>query len=113
MDGLLRLMTEMQGAEFTYNPRLRNWERPRPNNVAGKGHIEKPGQARNIIWQTRAAAPTESENALGDALEKALGAGADSLAALASAVNAENLLAPDGSEWNETSLAAELHRLGA
>lgn len=113
MDGLLRLMTEMQDAELSYNPHLRNWERPRPNNVAGKGHIQKPGQTRNIIWQTRAAAPTEPENALGDALEKALGAGADSLAALASGLNSENLLAPDGSAWTEASLAAELHRLGA
>ena len=113
MDGLLRLMTEMQDAQFTYNPHLRSWEHAQPNNVAGKGYIEKPGQAKNIIWQTRSRAPTEAENALGDALVEALDDGAETLAQLADGLNARHLVAPDGSPWTAASLAAELHRLGA
>lgn len=113
MDGLLRLMTEIQGAQHAYNPYLRSWERPRPNNVAGKGFIEKPDEAKNIIWQTRSVEPTEAEVALGDALEKVLGDGAETLAQIVDGLNALNLLAPGGAAWTEATLAAELHRLGA
>ena len=31
---------------------------PQPNNVAGKGQIEIPGQVENRVWQNRKAAPT-------------------------------------------------------
>ena len=41
---------------LSYNPNLVPWERPAPNNVAGKGHIEQPGKVANIVWQTRATA---------------------------------------------------------
>lgn len=113
MDGLLRLMTEMQDAQFTYNPKLRSWERAQPNNVAGKGYIEKPGDVKNIVWQTRSHTPTESENALGHALESVLDDGAETLAQIVDGLNARDLVAPDGAKWTETSLANELHRLGA
>jgi hypothetical protein len=111
MDGLLRLMAELQ--ELAYNPELRSWEWVQPNNVAGKGRIEKPGEAKNIIWQNRASAPTAYENALADALEKALGGGAETLAQIVDAINAASLRAPDGSAWTDASFAAELRRLGA
>ena len=42
-----------------------------PGGDASKGSIEKIDAIRNIAWQTRAALPTEYENALGDLLEKA------------------------------------------
>ena len=48
-----------------------------PNNVAGKGYIEQPGKVANLVWQTRAAAPTAYENALGDALQAAFEGGAE------------------------------------
>ena len=111
MDGLLRLMAELQ--ETACNPELRAWQGAQPNNVAGKGRIEKPGEARNIVWQNRATAPGEYENALGDALEKILGGGAETLEQIVAGLIVANFRAPDGSAWTETSFAAELHRLGA
>lgn len=113
MDGLLRLMAEIQDAKLTYNPYLRGWEKPTPNNTAGKGYIEKPDDAVNIIWQTRSATPSEAENALADGLEQVLGDGAETLAQIAAGLNALHLAAPGNDVWNEASLAAELHRLGA
>lgn len=113
MDGLLRLMAEMQDAKLKYNPYLRDWSKAVPNRVSGKGDIEKAGEAENIIWQTRDAAPTAAENALADALERSLEKGATTLEQLACDLNAENLLAPGGDSWSAEQLAAELHRLGA
>ena len=57
---------------MNFNPYLKPWQAAQPNNVAGKGQIEVPGRVPNIVWQNRAAAPTDYENALGDALEKVL-----------------------------------------
>lgn len=114
MDGLLKLINEVQEAELQYNPKLRAWERTQPSSeVAGNSEIEKPGEGENIIWQNRSTPPTEAENALGDALEKVLGGGAETLPQIAEGLNEHNLLAPDGNAWTEQSLAAELHRLGA
>ena len=52
-----------------FNPHLKPWLAPQPNNVAGKGVIEKPGETENFVWQTRKAEPTQYENDFGDALE--------------------------------------------
>ncbi len=98
---------------LAYNPNLVPWERPAPNNVAGKGHIEKPGHVTNIVWQTRAAAPTAYENALGDALEAAFEAGARSPEDIVRAFNRTGLLAADGQSWTEERFLAEMRRLGA
>ncbi len=77
------------------------WERPAPNNVAGKGHIEQPGKVANIVWQTRAAAPTAYENALADALEAAFEGGAKNPGDIVRALNRTNFLAADGQPWTE------------
>lgn len=111
MDGLLRLMAELQ--ETAFNPALRAWDSAKPNNVAGRGSIEKPGEGRNIVWQNRAAAPTAYENALGDALERILGAGVETLDGIVAQLDAAGLRAPDGSPWTAQAFAAELRRLGA
>ncbi len=63
-----------------FNPFLKPWLAPQPNNVAGKGVIEKPGETENFIWQTRKAEPTQYENDFGDALEKVFEAGANGVA---------------------------------
>ncbi|MGO4332282.1 recombinase-like helix-turn-helix domain-containing protein [Cupriavidus sp. 2TAF22] len=99
--------------DLAYNPNLAPWERPAPNNVAGKGHIEQPGKVANVVWQTRAAAPTAYENALGDALEAAFEAGALNPADLVRAFNQAGFLGADGQAWSEERLLAELRRLGA
>lgn len=98
---------------LAYNPNLVPWERPAPNNVAGKGHIEKPGSVANIVWQTRAAVPTAYENALGDALEAAFAGGAKSPEDVVRAFNHAGFLAADGQPWTEERFLCEMRRLGA
>ena len=98
---------------LAYNPNLAPWERPAPNNVAGKGHIEQPGKVANIVWQTRAAMPTAYEDALGDALEAAFEAGAKSPEDIVRSFNQAGLLGADGQPWTEARFLAEMRRLGA
>ena len=48
----------MREVAVNFNPHLKPWLAPQPNNVAGKGVIEKPGETENMIWQNRKAEPT-------------------------------------------------------
>lgn len=98
---------------MNFNPNLRPWDAPQPNNVAGKGQIEKAGEVKNIVWQNRSAEPTGYENALADALEKSFENGAETLADVVASLNNMGLRALVGSEWTEESLAAALHSLAA
>ena len=68
---------------------------------------------RNIVWQTRSAAPTDYENALGDALEQAFGGGAETLDEVVQALNTQGFRAADGRPWSAASFEAEMARLGA
>lgn len=96
-----------------HNPFLQPWQAPAPNNVAGKGQIEAPGQAGNIVWQTRAAPPTAYENALGDAFEQVFESGAQTLEEVVQGLNAAGLRTPAGLAWSVTGFEAEIARLGA
>lgn len=96
-----------------HNPYLKPWKVAQPNNVAGKGVIEVPGQVENIVWQHREAAPTPYENALGDALEHAFAGGAETLEQVVESLNAQNVRAADGKPWTVASFEAEMARLGA
>ena len=96
-----------------HNPHLRPWLAPTPNNVAGKGKIEAPGQVQNIVWQSRAAAPTAFENSLGDALERAFDSGAESAEQVVAALNEGGLRTREGTAWTVAAFEAELARLGA
>jgi hypothetical protein len=96
-----------------YNPQLAPWDKPAPNNVAGKGYIERPGRVPNIVWQTRSALPTAYENALGDALEAAFEAGATTPEDVVRAFNRAGFLTADGQTWTEARFLAEMQRLGA
>lgn len=96
-----------------HNPKLKPWEAPSPNNVAGKGQIEAPGQIPNIVWQTRLAAPTDYENALGDALEKVFVDGAETLDQVVGGLNVLGFRMPDGRPWTAASFESEMARLGA
>jgi hypothetical protein len=95
-----------------HNPHLRPWLTPTPNNVAGKGKIEVPGQMRNIVWQNRAAAPTDYENALGDALEAVFEQGAQTAEQVAEGLNGIGFRTPDGDAWTAAVFEAEIARLG-
>ncbi len=95
-----------------HNPALKPWQTSAPNNVAGQGHIETPGQAINLVWQNRAAPPTPYENDLGDALEAVFEAGAQSLDEVVAGLNARGFRTPDGQAWTPESFERDLARLG-
>lgn len=94
-----------------YNPHLKPWRKPQPNNAAGKGVIERPGQAENVVWQTRPAPPTDYEQALADALVASFEEGVEELAPLVDLLNARGVRAPDGRPWTVESFEREIERL--
>ena len=98
---------------MNFNPYLKPWQPAQPNNVAGKGQIEVPGQVENIVWQNRAAAPSDYENALGDALERVFADGAETPAQVVAAFNARAFHTAEGTQWTVASFEAEMARLGA
>ena len=97
---------------MTHNPLLKPWIRPRPDDAAGKGAIERPDAVVNIVWQTRAAPPSEYENRLGDALVECFAAGVEDLSALVARLNELGVQAPDGTPWTAASFEREMARLG-
>jgi hypothetical protein len=107
------ISTSGNALNLDHNPELKPWQSPAPNNVAGKGQIEEPGQMKNIVWQTRAAAPSAYENALGDALEAVFGAGADTALQVVEGLNAHGFRRADGGAWSVAQFEAEMARLGA
>jgi len=95
-----------------HNPLLKPWIRPKPEDAAGKGWIERPAEVANVVWQTRAAPPTEYENKLGDALVACFGAGIVELNSLVARLNEMGVLAPDGARWTPAAFEREMARLG-
>lgn len=95
-----------------HNPFLKPWRQSKPNEVAGKGRIERPGDAHNIVWQTRAAPPSEYEIQLGDALESIFAAGIEDLPGVIGRLNAQGVRDPGGDIWTEESFQREIRRLG-
>ncbi len=95
-----------------HNPLLKPWIRPKPEDAAGKGWIERPAAVANVVWQTRAAPPSEYENKLGDALVACFGAGIVELNALIARLNEMGVLAPDGTRWTAAAFEREMARLG-
>ena len=96
-----------------HNPHLKPWQRPEPNQEAGKGKIENPDEVVNIIHQTRATPPTEYENQLGLALEKIFGDDVVELGEVVKCLNQMGVQAPYGEAWTEDSFSSEMKRLGA
>lgn len=97
-----------------YNPDLAPWEPISPNNVAGKGRVERPGHVANLVWQTRAAEPTAYENQLAGSLEAAFLGGAQTPADIVVVLNERGPRnAAGGEAWTEEAFLAEMRRLGA
>jgi hypothetical protein len=96
-----------------HNPHLKPWRQPQPNFTAGKGAIEKPGESANLVWQTRSAPPTEYENQLADALERAFEADAETAEDVVARLNEGGMLTSDGHTWTVERFEAELARLAA
>ncbi|WP_323121197.1 recombinase-like helix-turn-helix domain-containing protein [Burkholderia alba] len=101
----------MQEKTVNFNPHLKPWRAPEPNNVAGKGQIEIPGQMPNQVWQTRKAEPTQYENDLGDALERVFDTGATELSDVVDGLNRLGFRTPDGTAWTAERFRAELAAL--
>ncbi|WP_028225648.1 recombinase-like helix-turn-helix domain-containing protein [Paraburkholderia ferrariae] len=101
----------MREIPVNFNPWLKPWLAPQPNNVAGKGVIEQPGEAQNLVWQTRKAEPTQYENDFGDALEKVFEAGAVELDEVVAGLNGAGFRTPEGAPWTAERLAAEFRLL--
>ncbi|MFN0305770.1 MAG: recombinase-like helix-turn-helix domain-containing protein [Burkholderiales bacterium] len=95
-----------------YNPHLAPQGHASEDRDVGKGSIERPEDARNIPWQTRARLPSEYENRLGDALEHIFEGGATDLPAIVGGLNAAGLRSADGREWTTTLFEEEIRRLG-
>jgi hypothetical protein len=102
---------DMREQAVKFNPSLKPWLAPQPNNVAGKGVIEKPGEAQNFVWQNRKAEPTQYENDFGDALEKVFEAGAVELEEVVAGLNRVGFRTPEGATWTAERLAAEFRLL--
>ncbi len=100
-------------SRLDHNPHLKPWQMPTPNNVAGKGRIESPGDTPNLVWQTRAAPPSDYENTLGDALEVLFERGAETAEQVAAGLNEMGLRTPDSQAWTVARLESEMARLGA
>lgn len=98
--------------DLGFNPLLKTFASA-ADHAAGTGRIEQPGQAANLIWQTRPAPPTDFENSLGDALEQVFAGGAQTLTELITGLNAQGARDAQGQAWSETSFEAEMARLGA
>ena len=86
------------------------------NQQSNKGLAKPAGTCdvvENFVWQTREAAPTEYENALGDALEGIFSEGLEELAEIVGRLNEIGLRTQDGENWTEDAFEAEMKRLGA
>jgi hypothetical protein len=79
----------------------------------GEHTLEQPGGARNLVWQSRAAGPTEAENRLADALQRIFADAVYDLPGIVARLNQSGLAGPGGGVWTEASFKAELARLGA
>lgn len=66
-----------------------------------------------VVNQSRDHTPTEYENLMGDALEKAFAAGATTVDQVVSGLIADGVPAPGGQDWTNDLVLSELKRLGA
>ena len=63
--------------------------------------------------QTRAHEPTDYENLLGDAIERAYAAGIHDLAGLCAFLNESSVPSPNAQRWTPDMFEAEMRRIGA
>ncbi|WP_300001388.1 recombinase-like helix-turn-helix domain-containing protein [uncultured Cedecea sp.] len=74
-----------------------------PAREGGKGNIQAPGSAPNIVWQTRSRVPDEYEVLLISALENLFASGMETLNDLIEALNQQNLFDRQGNAWTAES----------
>jgi hypothetical protein len=90
-----------------HNPHLRRAQGSVERRTPARGSIVSRSEP-NLAWQTRAAPPTEHENALADALEKVFEDGAEELSDVVAGLNRLGVRAPDGTPWTTDRLAEAL-----
>ena len=96
-----------------HNPYLNPWQKPEPNQEAGKGKIEVPDELVNLVHQTRATPPSDYENQLGEAREQIFGEDVAELKDIVTRLNEIGVQAPYGAAWTEDTFCSEMKRLGA
>ncbi len=99
-------------SQKVFNEKLLFWVKPQLSTDPGKGYIERVGAGEHRRWQTRVSEPTDYENALANGIEKAFLAGVSSAADMASHLNSISVASINGDPWSESSLSAEMKRLG-
>lgn len=86
-----------------FNPYLPANKQITPDREGGKGQIQSPGAAPNIVWQTRSRVPDEYETTLIAALETLFAAGVASLTEIINTLNQQQFFDRQGQSWNEAS----------
>jgi len=95
-----------------FNPYLEAFQNARPNKVGGGGHIFAGADRDLIVWQTRAAVPTDYEQTLGDALEQIFSQKVYDLPEVVAALNREGIRTPAGETWTERNFEQTFQQLG-
>lgn len=72
-----------------------------------------PAPLVNVMHQHRLGEPTEYENRLGDAIERAFAAGIHDLDGIVNLLNDIGPASPEDEPWTAARLESELARLGA
>lgn len=86
-----------------FNPYLPANNQIIPAREGGKGSIQAPGSAPNIVWQTRSRIPDEYETTLISALETLFAAGTETLDELVSTLNQLQIYDRQGHLWSSSS----------
>lgn len=94
------------------NEKLIKWKANKPNPHAGIDNIQKPGDSKLVVWQTRDHEPTEYELSLVDSLIKAFSSGAETLDEVVKSLNSQGMLREDGEAFTTESFETEITRLG-
>lgn len=95
-----------------FNPYLQPRDGVGAKYGGGHGYIEVPGKGENLRWQTRAAAPTDYENRLADALVQVFEKGASTAEEIVHGLNEAGHRTASGQRWDIESLTSEMAMLG-
>lgn len=98
--------------KLDYNPYLARKTSADDQQDLAQQRIEMPGERENVVWQTRAAPPTEYENTLADALVSIFEQGVEDLETLIVKLNETGPKSPDGENWSAEVFERVMSELG-
>lgn len=97
-----------------FNPYMAKAHNKERASGGGKGYIEAADDAfMNIVWQNRAAPPSEYETTLCNTLSGIFAGGATDIGDVVKALNDTGIKPAVASQWTEENFAAEMRKLGA